>query len=181
MLSGSCTPGPAEYAARNAADIAWMQQTFDEAKGHHSAAVMFISQRDPGFDATDATWGPVRDPKTLVETDSLPATDPAAPSPTPDGFHDFPVALRLQVIAFERPVAYVHGDSTTSAWTSRFWMRKGDDWRTSPASKHFKHLATIRSRPIQPATTTIVDARSRDVFSYQAQIVPANRVAVPAP
>jgi hypothetical protein len=26
-----------------------------------------------------------------------------------------------------------------------------------------------------------VDARSREVFSYQAQIVPANRVAAPAP
>jgi hypothetical protein len=27
----------------------------------------------------------------------------------------------------------------------------------------------------------MVDPRSREVFSYQAQIVPANRVAVPAP
>jgi len=26
-----------------------------------------------------------------------------------------------------------------------------------------------------------VDARSREVFSYQAQVVPGNRVAVPAP
>jgi hypothetical protein len=35
----------------------------------------------------------------------------AAPGPTPDGFHDFLVALRQEVIAFEKPVAYVHGDS----------------------------------------------------------------------
>jgi hypothetical protein len=27
----------------------------------------------------------------------------------------------------------------------------------------------------------VVDARSRDVFTYQPQIVPANRTAVPAP
>jgi hypothetical protein len=27
----------------------------------------------------------------------------------------------------------------------------------------------------------LVDARSREVFAYQPQIVPANRVAVPAP
>jgi hypothetical protein len=27
----------------------------------------------------------------------------------------------------------------------------------------------------------IVDARSRDVFTYQPQIVPGNRTAVPAP
>jgi hypothetical protein len=42
----------------------------------------------------------LRDPKTLVETDGL-----------PDGFHDFLIALRDQVVAFSRPVAYVHGDS----------------------------------------------------------------------
>ncbi len=61
---------------------------------------MFISQADPGFDATDATRGPVRDPLTLAETDGL-----------PDGFQSFLVALRDQVIAFKKPVAYVHGDS----------------------------------------------------------------------
>src|SRR6266403_1251848 len=48
-IQGSCNnlcdtlPDPAEYAARNAADIAWMQETFAEAKEHHSVAVMLIS------------------------------------------------------------------------------------------------------------------------------------------
>jgi hypothetical protein len=74
-VQGSCNnlcdvaPDAAEYAARNAADIAWLQDTFDKAKARHSAAVMLISQADPGFDKTDATRGPVRDPKTLAETD----------------------------------------------------------------------------------------------------------------
>src|ERR1700730_16715929 len=60
-IKGSCNnlcdvaPDPAEYAARNAADIAWMQETFEEAKEHGSAAIMFIAQGDPGFDGTDAT------------------------------------------------------------------------------------------------------------------------------
>ena len=55
-VQGSCNnlcdvaPDPNEYALRNQANIAWMQQTFDEAKSHHSAAVMFISQADPGWD-----------------------------------------------------------------------------------------------------------------------------------
>jgi len=30
-----------------------------------------ISQADPGFDATDPSRSPLRDPKTLVETDGL--------------------------------------------------------------------------------------------------------------
>src|SRR5438105_4307626 len=48
-------PDSEEYATRNAADIAWLEQTFDEAQAKHSAAVMIIGQADPGFDATDAT------------------------------------------------------------------------------------------------------------------------------
>src|SRR5215475_3991902 len=105
-IQGSCNnlcdtaPDPNEFAARNAADIAWMQETFAEAQRRHSAAIMFVSQADPGFDATDATRGPVRDPLTLAESDGL-----------PDGFQAFLVALRDQVIAFKKPVAYVHGDS----------------------------------------------------------------------
>src|SRR5262245_52249609 len=105
-IQGSCNnlcdtnPNPAEFAARNAADILWMQQTFAEAKRRGSVAIMFITQADPGFDGSDVTRSPLRDPKTLVETDGQ-----------PDGFHDFLAALRDQVIAFEKPVAYVHGDS----------------------------------------------------------------------
>jgi hypothetical protein len=56
-IQGSCNnlgdtaPDPAEYAARNRADIAWMQQTFDAARARGSAAVMLIAQADPGFPA----------------------------------------------------------------------------------------------------------------------------------
>src|SRR5204863_3363211 len=103
---GSCNnlcdidPDPAEYAARNTADIAWLHQTFAEATANGSVAVMLISQADPGFDATDPTRSPVRNARTLVETDGQ-----------PDGFRDFLVAVREETVAFRRPVAYVHGDS----------------------------------------------------------------------
>jgi hypothetical protein len=86
-------PDPAEFAARNAADIAWMQHAFSEATAKGSSALMLISQADPGFDATDATRSPLRDAKTLVETDGQ-----------PDGFHDFLVALRTPTIEFRKPV-----------------------------------------------------------------------------
>jgi hypothetical protein len=190
-IQGSCNnlcdtaPDPAEYAARNAADIVWMQQTFDEAKAHHSAAIMFISQADPGFDATDATRGPLRNPQTLVETDMLPASDPAAPGPTPDGFHDFLVALRQQVIAFERPVAYVHGDSHYFRVDKPFLDAQGRRLENFTRVETFGDN-TFKTDPASDDNNVhwlkvFVDARSREVFSYQAQIVPANRVAVPAP
>jgi hypothetical protein len=174
-IQGSCNnlcdtnPNPAEFAARNAADILWMQQTFAEAKRRGSVAVMLITQADPGFDASDATRSPLRDPKTLVETDGQ-----------PDGFHDFLAALRDQVVAFERPVAYVHGDS--------HYFRI-DKPLLNAAGQRLENFTRVETFGDNQANGTndcnwlkvTVDPDSREVFSYQTQIVPANRVAVPAP
>jgi hypothetical protein len=93
---------PEEWAARNQADIDWLNQTFSEAKADGSAAVMLISQGDPGWDLTDGTRAPLRDALTLHETDSHAAQD---------GFYGFLSAVRGDVIAFGKPVAYVNGDS----------------------------------------------------------------------
>lgn len=190
-IQGSCNnlcdtaPNPAEYAARNAADIAWVQETFAKAKERNSAAVMLITQADPGFDLSDATRAPTRDPKTLVENDNLPASDPAAPGPAPDGYHDFLVALRDEVIAFRRPVAYVHGDSHYFRVDKPFLDAKGR------RLENFTRVETFGDNVFSadPASDdnnvhwvkVFVDPRSREVFSYQVQIVPGNRVAVPAP
>src|SRR5262245_20534433 len=61
---------PAEWAARNKADIDWLKETFSEAEANGSAAIMLISQGDPGWDLSDATRAPLRDPKSLKETDA---------------------------------------------------------------------------------------------------------------
>lgn len=54
-VTGSCNnlcdtaPNPLEFAERNAANIEWLKQTFAEAKDKRSAAVMLISQANPGW------------------------------------------------------------------------------------------------------------------------------------
>ena len=174
-IQGSCNnlcdtaPDPDEYAARNQADIVWMQQTFAEAVRRHSAAIMFISQADPGFDATDVTRGPLRDPLTLAETDT-----------NPDGYQEFLVALRDQVIAFAKPVAYVHGDS------HYFRIDKPLLNAAGARLENFTRVETFGDHQENGINDVhwlkvFVDARSREVFSYQPQIVPGNRTAVPAP
>jgi hypothetical protein len=174
-VQGSCNnlcdtaPDPAEYAARNAADIAWLQQTFDEAKAARSAAVMLISQADPGFDATDATRAPVRNAKTLVETDGQ-----------PDGFHDFLAALRDQVIAFRKPVDYVHGDSHYFRIDKPLLDDQGRRLENFTRVETFGDNQANGDNDVH-WVKALVDPSSRDVFAFQAQIVPANRVAVPAP
>ncbi|HUL73716.1 MAG TPA: hypothetical protein VLT86_11480 [Vicinamibacterales bacterium] len=164
---------PQEFGRRNTAVIAWMRETFAEAKARGSAAVMLISQADPGFDLTDATRTLIRDPKTLVQDPSI--TDP-------DGYFEFLSDLRDEVIAFRRPVAYVHGDSHYFRVDRPFLNAAG------VRLENFTRVETFGDNASNTTLTNdvqwlkvLVDPRSREVFAYQAQIVPANRVAVPAP
>jgi hypothetical protein len=174
-VQGSCNnlcdtdPDPAEEAARNAADIAWLQETFEEARERNSAAIMLISQADPGFDATDGTRGPVRDPNTLAETDGQ-----------PDGFQSFLLALRDQVVGFQRPVAYVHGDSHYFRIDKPFLDAKGQRLENFTRVETFGDHQENGTNDVN-WLKVLVDARSREVFAYQPQIVPNNRTAVPAP
>ena len=176
--SGAGDPGGDvdEYTAREAADEQWLQDTFDEASHKHSAAVMIIWQADPGFDTSGFQGAPKRDPKTLVESDS-----------NPDGFHDILSKLRTLTIAFRKPVVLVHGDS------HYFMIDKPLLDSDGRRVENFTRVETFGDhqgcRAAHPEWDTndvnwvkvLVDPKSRDVFAFQPQIVPANRVAVPAP
>ncbi|MEH2308537.1 hypothetical protein [Nostoc sp.] len=174
-IQGSCNnlcdtaPDPQEYAARNTADIAWMRETFQVAKTRNSAAVMFISQADPGWDLTDGTRAPLRDPKTLTETDGQ-----------PDGFKDFLLAFRDEVIAFRKPIAYVYGDSHYYRVDKPFLDAQGRRIENFTRVETFGDNAANGTNDVNWVKVT-VNPRSREVFSYQPQIVPGNRVAVPSP
>jgi hypothetical protein len=174
-IQGSCNnlcdtaPDAVEWAARNQADIVWMQQTFDEAKARGSAAIMFISQADPGWDLSDGTRAPLRNPQTLAQTDGQ-----------PDGYQQLLLALRDQVIAFRKPVAYVHGDSHYFRVDKPFLDSQGRRLENFTRVETFGDNQGNGNNDVQWLKVH-VNTRSREVFSYQAQIVPDNRTAVPAP
>jgi hypothetical protein len=174
-VQGSCNnlcdtaPDPVEWATRNQANIAWLRESFRFAAARQSAAVMIVAQANPGWDATDGTRAPLRDPKTLAETDGQ-----------PDGFQEYLLALREEVIAFRRPVAYVHGDSH---------YHRIDKPLLDALGRRLENFTRVETFGDNQANGTndvnwlrvSVDPRSREVFSYQQQIVPANRTAVPVP
>ena len=83
---GRTPTADAEYAARNAANLAWLNDSFARAAARGNRAVMVILQANPNFE--------------------LPATDPARA-----GFNDSLAALQAATIAFAGPVVLVHGDS----------------------------------------------------------------------
>jgi hypothetical protein len=173
-VQGSCNnlcdtaPDMAEWTARNHANIVWLQETFDEARSRHSAAVMIIAQADPGWDLSDVTRGPLRDPKTLAETDGQ-----------PDGYVEYLTALRDEVIDFARPVAYVHGDSHYFRIDKPFQDAQGRRLENFTRVETFGDNQGNGNNDVH-WLKVLVDAKSREVFFYQPQMVPANRTAVPA-
>jgi hypothetical protein len=94
------TPDRAEYTDRDLANLRWLQQSFAYAREQGSVAIILLSQANPGWDLSDVTRAPPRNPQTLAQTDGQ-----------PDGYAEFLTALRSEVIAIRRPVAYVYGDS----------------------------------------------------------------------
>jgi hypothetical protein len=174
-VQGSCNnlcdtaPDPAEYAARNVANIAWLRAAFAAAKARNSDAIMIIAQADPGWDLSDVTRAPLRDPKTLAETDGQ-----------LDGYKDYLLALREEVIAFRKPVAYVHGDSHYFRVDKPFLDAQGRRLENFTRVETFGDNQANGNNDVHWLKVNI-DANSREVFSYEPQIVPANRTAVPAP
>jgi hypothetical protein len=174
-IPGSCNnlcdtaPDTAEYTARNGANLRWLQETFAYAKERDSAAVMVIAQANPGWDLSDPTRAPLRNAQTLAQTDGQ-----------PDGFVQFLTALRNEVTAFRKPVAYVHGDSHYYRVDKPFLDSTGR------RLENFTRIETFGNNQ-QNGTNDVnwikvkIDPRSRDVFAFEAMVVPGNRVAVPAP
>ncbi|HXG49348.1 MAG TPA: hypothetical protein VNO52_17115 [Methylomirabilota bacterium] len=78
--------GRSEFAARQAANLAWLRDSFAVAHREKSRALMLIIQANPRFD--------------LAATNQLRA-----------GFNEWLAALERETIAFDRPVVLVHGDS----------------------------------------------------------------------
>jgi hypothetical protein len=174
-VQGSCnnrcdvSPDDAEWAARNAADIDWLHQTFAEANARHSAAVMVIFQADPGWDESDKTRAPTRDPKTLAEDDGA-----------KDGYQDFLIALRDETAAFRKPVVAVHGDSHYFRIDKPLQNAQGQRLENFTRVETFGDHQDNGNNDVNWLKVT-VDPRSREVFGFQPQIVPGNRTAVPAP
>lgn len=87
--------------------------------------------------------------------------------------------MRDLIIAFRKPVAYVHGDS------HYFRVDKPLLDTAGPRLENFTRVETFGDNQANGTNDTLwlkvlVDPSSREVFAYQPQIVPANRVAVPA-
>jgi len=156
---GDVAPDPEEWKLRDAATNAWMRETFAKAASNRAKAVMLFIQANPGFDETDGTRGPLRNPQTLLPE---------------DGFYNFLTQLRSEVIRFDRPVALVHGDS------HYFRVDKPLLDRDGHRIQHFTRLETPGNNAQSESNDVqwvkiIVDTRDAEVLTFEQEVVEANR------
>jgi hypothetical protein len=148
-----CAADNAEYIARDAANIAFLRQTFAQAKASNAKGLMVIIQADPSFD--------------LPETETIDERAIAgAPGGTADGFTAFLKALAEETGKFSGQVVLVHGDV-------HFFKVDKPLFKQSDLLKNFTRVQTFGSPNVHWVKVT-VDSNSRNVFQFEPMIVPGN-------
>jgi hypothetical protein len=137
----------AEYDARNAANLAWLDRVFDKAEARHARAVLVMMQANPNLEA-----------------------DPGSPDRL--GFDDFLRKLHDRTAAFGGPVVLAHGDSheffvdkpfDTDAFEDAEGHRLPYFTRVECFGSQRNHWVKVHVDPSTPA-----------VFTFEQRIVPEN-------
>jgi hypothetical protein len=163
-----CDADNVEYAARDAANIQFLTESFDMAMARHARGLVVVIQADPSFDLPETETDNER---TCVRANSGECLDP--PNDTNpdlanyDGYDAFLAAVRNKTVEFGTvggQVVLVHGD------THFFKVDKPFDSPTS-LLPNFTRVCTFGSPGVHWVKVT-VDPRSRNLFTFEPMIVP---------
>jgi hypothetical protein len=143
-----CADDNAEYAERDAANIAFLKETFQQAEDAHDIGVMIVMQADPSFD--------------LPETEDFNERT----QPGYDGYDDFLAALVEETNHFDGQVVLVHGDT-------HFFKVDKPLIDQAHLIKNFTRVETFGSPNVHWIEVT-VDSRNPNVFSFEPMLVPGN-------
>jgi hypothetical protein len=150
---GRTPENDAEYSERNAADMVWLQQGFDEARRNNSRGIMIIWQANP-FKQYDF---------------------PVPPSTIPDqarsdGFVDIVQVLEAETLRFGKPVVLVHGDT--------HYFRVDKPLRNATTGRRIENFTRVETfgTPDVHWVRVSVDYNDPDLFIFRQGIVDQNRV-----
>lgn len=143
-----CAAANAEYADRNAHNLAWVKQAFQLARERHAPGIMFVIQANPGFD----------DPQTYdINERTLPQYN---------GYNDLINTLVEETRAFTGQVVLVHGDS-------HYFMIDKPLLSQSNLLENFTRVETFGSPNVHWVKVTVTP-HNRQVFHFDPMIVPGN-------
>jgi hypothetical protein len=144
---GRTPEGDAEYAERNAANLAWLREGFAAARTSRSRAIMIIQQANIFHE-----FPPI----------------PSELAAQQNGFTDLRALLEHETIAFGKPVVLVHGDSHFF----RVDKPLGAGGAT-PAVENFTRVETF-GQPNHHWLQVTVEVDEPQVFTFRPRIVAAN-------
>ena len=147
---GRTAEGDAEYAARTAADIAWMREGFAAARASGSRALMIVQQGN-----------------IFPQFPPFPGGGPKEPS----GYTEVREALEGETIAFRRPVVLVHGDSHYFRMDKP--LRRSESNTGPPSLENFTRVETFGA-PNHHWVQVFVSADDPNVFTFRPRIVQSN-------
>jgi hypothetical protein len=144
-----------EYAERMEANLAWLRENFAHAKANNSRAIMILQQGNifPEFPPF-----------------------PGDPNQNPSGYADLREALAREVVAFEKPVVLVHGDSHYFRVDKPFMRRSLG--ATQPGIANFTRVETFGD-PNHHWLEARIDADDPNVFTFRPRLVTPNIGAPP--
>lgn len=143
-----CDADNAEYQARDAANIAFLRESFQLAKQHNAAGLMVVIQADPSFD--------------LPETETFNERT----QPDFDGYDAFLAALTEETNAFTGQVVLVHGDT-------HFYKVDKPLVDQAHLVKNFTRVETFGSPNLHWIKVS-VNTKNPNVFTFQPVIVSGN-------
>ena len=153
----------AEHVERKAANIAWMKQAFAEAKTSNSLGVVVLTQANPGFENFWPTAA-----KTRYFIPFIPRGQ-ALPSPA-TSYGDYIDALSGELEAFDKPVAFFHGDTHLFRIDKPLYSKK-----TGRLFENFTRVETF-GWPDTHWVRTSIDPGDPQLFRFKAEIVRENVV-----
>ena len=151
----------AEHAERKAANIAWMQQAFAEAKASNSLGLVILTQANPGF---ENFWPPAA--RTRYFIPFIPRGQ-ALPNPS-TAFGDYIDALGEQLEGYGKPVALFHGDTHLFRIDKPLYSKK-----TKRLFENFTRVETF-GWPDTHWVRVSVDPDDPQLFRFKAEIVREN-------
>lgn len=159
---GRTAENDAEYAERNEANLAWLQQAFDLANRNGNKAIMIIGHANPQF---ETNWAGILQKRYLLG--GLKIKPPGEKRTT--GYDDFVAALEQETRDFSRPVVYVHGDTHT--------FRIDKPLVYTPTGKRFIENFTRVETFGAPNTHWVrvtIDHNDPNVFRFRQEIIKEN-------
>jgi len=154
----------AEHRERKAANLAWLRQAFAEAKATNARGVVILTQANPGF---ETAW-----PDSAKTRYFLRFVPRGGPIPSRElAFGDYLRTLAEELESYDRPVAYLHGDTHLFRIDKPLYSLK-----TRRAFENFTRVETF-GWPDSHWVRVTVDPSDPQLFRFKAEIVPGNRAS----